>query len=151
VRLIRATEADQLAAMPIHDAWFEPDDVVHDLDSRTVTVPFAQHPESASDAPPRELVRKGRWSSVYRTPLLGWKLVIYNVLRVRHDHGWGDCRMLFDLHYGPISKTLIIESNGSMQLEVESLQVEASGGEEVVMWSRLRVGRFGDETEHPWQ
>lgn len=137
--------------LPIHDAWFDPDDVVHDEEARTLTLTFAQDPDPSEDAPEPELVRRRRLSTEYRAPLVGWRLTVYGVLAVSYRPGWGDMGMLLDLSCIPTTQTLVLESNGKLELEVDALHVEASGGAEVVAWSRRRVGRFGGVSDTPWR
>ncbi len=43
--LIVATTPDQLDDIPIHDAWFDVDSLMHDADARTLTMLFAQDPD----------------------------------------------------------------------------------------------------------
>ena len=55
--------------------------------------------------------------------------------------------ILLDLYYHPETQVLVIESNGTLEIEVDALHLEAAGGDEVVAWSRRRVGRSGDVSD----
>lgn len=151
MRVIVAHHPDELAQLPIHDAWFDPADLVHDEQARTLTLTFAQDPDQSEGAPQPELISKRRLSTEYRAPLVGWRLPVSGVRAVRHRPAWGDMGMLLDLSYIPAAKTLVLESNGKLELEVDALHVEASGGEEVVAWSRRRVSRFGGISDTRWR
>jgi hypothetical protein len=149
--LIVATTPYELDLLPIHDAWFDADDLVHDEQKRRLTIPFMQDPEPSSHAPEPELIRRRRRSIEYRAPLVGWRLTIFNVRAVRASEGWADMGMLVGVSYSGKRRMLTIESNGKLEVVVDALRVEASGGDEVAAWKRRRVGRFGDVSDTPWR
>lgn len=157
---IVATTPDQLHQIPIHDAWFDVDSVVHDKAERTLLVPFAQdpyqtpdslqpHPDELPDALQPQLVRKRGRTAEYRAPMGGWLMTVFYVREVQAKEGWADMGMLTDLSFDPSRTRLTIRSNGKLRVVVDALRVEAAGGSDIVGWSRRRVGRFGGVSETP--
>lgn len=152
--LIVATTPGQLDDIPIHDAWFDVDSLTHDADARTLTVLFAQDPYQTPDAlqphpdePPEalqpQLVRKHGRSTQYRVPMVGWRLTVFHVREVQAKEGWAAMGMLTDLSFNAARSQLTIRSNGKLRIVVDALRVEATGGIDVVGWTRRRTGRFG--------
>jgi len=152
--LIVATTPEQLDDIPIHDAWFDVESLRYDADARTLTVLFVQEPYQTPDAlqrhpdePPEalqpQLVRKHGGSTEYRVPMVGWRLTVFHVREVQAKEGWAAMGMLTDLSFNAAKSQLTIRSNGKLRIVVDALRVEATGGIEVVGWSRRRTGRFG--------
>ena len=155
---IVATTADQLDEIPINDAWFDVDRLVYDKAERTLLVPFAQDPYQAPDslqphadelpdALQPQLVRKRGRAEEYRAPVVGRLMTVFYVREVQAKEGWAHMGMLTDLSFDPSRTRLTIRSNGKLRAVVDALCVEASGGTEIVGWSRRRVGRFGGISE----
>ncbi len=151
---IVATTPDQLYEIPIHDAYFDVDRLVHNKAERTLVVPFAQdpyqtpdslqpNPDELPDALQPQLVREQGRAAEYRAPKVGWLMTVFYVREVQAKEGWADMGMLTDLSFDPAKSRLTIRSNGKLRAVVDALRVEASGGTEIVGWSRRRVGRFG--------
>jgi hypothetical protein len=151
MRLIVATTREELDRIPVHDAWFDVDEVVQDEAKRTLVLPFAQEPDQTADAPEPQLVRRRRLSNEYRAPLVGWVLTVHNVREVRAKEGWADMGMLLGVAFDAVRRQLTIESNGKLDAVVDALRVEASGGTDVVRWSRRRIGPFGVVSDTPWR
>lgn len=75
--------------------------------------------------------------------MVGWLMTVFYVREVQAKEGWADMGMLTGLSFDPARSRLTIRSNGKLRAVVDALRVEASGGTEIVGWSRRRVGRFG--------
>lgn len=151
---IVATTPDQLNEFPIDDAWFDVDRLVHDKAERRFLVPFAQDPYQTLDSlQPHDgelpdglqpqLVREEGRPAEHRAPMVGWLMTVFYVREVQAKEGWADMGMLTGLSFDPAKSRLTIRSNGKLTAVVDALRVEASGGTEIVGWSRRRVGRFG--------
>jgi hypothetical protein len=67
VRRYRATTPAELDLIPVHDAWFDRDDVEYDRAARVLVIPFAQEALQweeellPSGIPQRQLVREATW------------------------------------------------------------------------------------------
>lgn len=155
---IVATTPDQLDEIPIHDAWFDVDRLVHDKAERTLLVPFAQdpyqtpdalqpHPDELPDALRPQLVRRRGRAVEYRAPTVGWLMTVSYVRAVQARKCWADMGMLTGLSFDPARTRLTIRSNGKLRVVVDALRVEAAGGTEIVGWSPHRVGRIGGVSE----
>lgn len=78
----------------IHDAYFDPDEVVFDESAGQLLVPFAQEAGPWWEPPPKQLIRRTRLFSEYRVPFMSGTLKVHHVTAVECDEGWGDMGML---------------------------------------------------------
>ena len=136
---IVASTPDQLHEIPIHDAWFDVDRLVHDKAERTLLVPFAQdpyqtpdalqpHPDELPDALQPQLVRKQGRAAEYRAPMVGWLMTVSYVREIQAKDGWANMGKLTGLSFDPAKNRLTIRSNGKLRAVVDALRVQAVGG-----------------------
>ena len=147
---IIVTCPDHLDRVPLHDAWFDSDEVVHDPSARTLTLRFAQEPGPTDGVPEPQLVRKARLSTEQRVAFLDWLLVIHNVGEVRAQDGWADMGMLEGLTFDSEQREVSIASNGVMRVTIETLHLEAHVSAERIRWMRRKVGLLGLTSDSPW-
>ena len=140
----------------VHDAWFDFDDVEHDRDARTLTIPFAQDwfqvSDDAQDGPSPELVAvTWRYRDV-RVPYPRGVLRIGNVRGVEQDGAIGDAGMLFRLeHDARAGRITVHGASGALVAEVDELDLACEVDPKVIAlvvqrrYSRL----FGTSSEKP--
>ena len=144
------TSPDDLDRVPLYDAWFDSDEVVHDPILRILTLRFAQEPGPADEVPESQLVRKARLSREHRVAFLDWLLVIHNVVEVRAQDGWADMGMLEGLEFDSEHQEVSIASNGVMRVAVETLHLDAYVAAGRIRWMRRKVGLLGLTSDSPW-
>ena len=144
--------------MPVHDAWFDADDVRYEPDEQTVVVPFAQEAFQwenelpPSGVPQREFVRESRWYAEYRVPFLASYLVIRNAVSIDAPSGWGEMGNLFGVRFDAETSEVVVESNETMGVGVTELAVEARITRDVARFIRRRVFKvLGAEHDTPWE
>ena len=143
---LSATTADELEPITIavHDSYFEPDDVVHDLTAGTFMIPFAQEAvqwEDESLPQPVELRRTWLFTEE-RVPFMAAELTIHHVTSVEDDD-WLDFPMLVAVRYDERRGTVEVSTtSGRLKLAVERLHVTARTGHEVVKNVRRRTYRL---------
>jgi hypothetical protein len=119
----------------VHDAWFDIDDLVHDVASQTLVIPFAQEwdwgrmREDAAwrDAPKPELTRATWRYREERVPFMRGALRIASVESVAIDERAGDAAMLLGIRYDVTTRAVTVEGvSGNVSAHVQDLDDDRS-------------------------
>lgn len=158
MRCYRATTPAELDLLPVHDGWFDPDDVRYEPAERVVVVPFLQEALQweddlpPPDVPQREFIRESTWYREYRVPLLAACLTVRNAVAVDASDHWGGMGMLQWVEFDSEAGQVVVDSDGAMRVTVTALEVEARITHEIARLRRLRVGKLlGWESDAPWE
>lgn len=145
-----ATTAEELRELPVHDAGFEPEDVVHDPAQRTVVVPFAQELGAWDPAADYEIVRRTRWTTRYRVALMTCRLTIRNVTAVRPDDAWDVGGHLLDVDFDPVRSEVLVIGTGVLAVQVTEIDVEATMSGDVALYLQRDEGPLGMQRDKRW-
>ena len=153
-----ATTPQQLADLPVHDAWFDPAELRDNPTEGTVVIPFAQEAVQWEDralppeVPQREFIKESTWFNEYRVPLLAACLTIRHAVSVDADEGWGDMGTLLGVEFDASSSEVSVWSSGALRVGVSALEVEAQITREVAHVLRRRVDKLvGAEFDTVWE
>jgi hypothetical protein len=142
----------------IHDAWFDVEDVAHDVETRTLVIPFAQEWDwgpmredpAWRDAPKPELTKTTWRYREERVPFVRGTLRIADVESVAIDASAGDAAMLLGIRYDTTTDCVTVEGvSGNLSAHVQRLNVSAELRTEIAHYVRRRHGLLGGVSDVP--
>ena len=158
----RAESAQDLAQAGgvIADSWFDVNDVVHDEDTRTLTLRFAQDWDWSpirdeaewADAPRPEPIRRTWRYREEHVSFMRGTLHIGTVDAVDTDPTFGDSAMLLRVDYDDDDDAGILtvrSVSGNLNARVERVDVSIELVNDVALLVRRRHGFFGGISEMP--